>query len=94
MIRFSFIHALLVLLTAYIAHERGRRWWAWALLGLLFPIVSLILVLLLPAKNDVLPASQQTVEARFTRRCPVCGKGTPSDALYCPYCSADLNRPS
>ena len=92
MIRFSFIHAILLLLTAYIASERGRRWWAWALLGLFLPIVSLILVLLLPAKKpESLP--RPAVARHPGRPCLVCGREAPLDALYCPYCRSELNRP-
>jgi ABC-type glycerol-3-phosphate transport system permease component len=40
--------ALLALAAGALARVRGRRFWFWALLGLLIPVVTLAAVLILP----------------------------------------------
>jgi hypothetical protein len=42
--------ALLAIVSGLIGRAKGRRFWLWALLGFLFPVLAIVVVLLLPRR--------------------------------------------
>jgi hypothetical protein len=42
--------ALLAAVVGFVGRAKGRRFWFWALLGFFVPIVSLVIVLVLPRR--------------------------------------------
>jgi hypothetical protein len=40
--------AILAIVTGFVARARGRRFWLWALIGVVLPLVALVVVLVLP----------------------------------------------
>jgi len=40
--------SLLALAAGLVGRARGRRFWLWALIGLVFPVVAIVVVLVLP----------------------------------------------
>jgi hypothetical protein len=43
--------AVLAIITGVVARVRGRRFWPWAVLALVVPVVALLVVLLLPGRR-------------------------------------------
>jgi hypothetical protein len=44
--------ALLAIITGVVARARGRRFWAWAVLALVVPVVALVALLVLPNRRS------------------------------------------
>ncbi len=82
---FGLLHAASVVLTAFIANERGRRWWVWALVAAFLPVLALILVLVLP------PPVQAGRPGPAPLHCPTCGRMPPGNARFCPHCGSSVH---
>jgi hypothetical protein len=46
-----FADAIVAIATGLIGRARRRRFWLWALLGLFFPFVALVVVIVLPRRR-------------------------------------------
>lgn len=91
---FGILWIALAVLVAYCAVQKGRSVVGWFFLGLVFPIISLIVLWILnpigfdDEKSREI-ASKFGVSARY-RKCPACAEVVLKEAVKCRYCQSDL----
>ena len=68
--------------TALVARAKGSSWFAWGLIGAIFPVLGLIGVLLYRRETDEL-----------RRQCPSCGRTCMIYDALCTRCGTDLDFP-
>lgn len=61
----------------FLAQYKGRSAVLWAILALIFGLISTLVLAVLPQVEE-------------TKSCPRCYKDIPLPATRCPYCQADL----
>lgn len=78
---------ILTAMTAYAASTRGRSGPRWFAIGLFFPCMALIAVLLMPrlAKTGV-----DALVHEDLRPCPACDQDIQANASRCKHCAADV----
>lgn len=81
MIRLLIIALASGLACAYIARQKGRNPLPWLLYGLVFPVISLVFLLLTSALPEDSPSGRE-------RRCPHCGEMIPAEASRCKHCGS------
>ena len=81
-------------MVAFIAASRGRSHFMWLVFSLILsPLVTLILVLVLPSHADAAmlrDASGQTITTETHVRCPDCRELVRADARKCKHCAITL----
>lgn len=78
---------------AYIAGEKGRSIGGWFLLGLLLPLLSIILLIVLPNQKIVTDGSVESAGPKSMaqhRRCPFCAESVLKEAIKCKHCQSDI----
>jgi hypothetical protein len=88
---------LFAFITAVAASARGRNWFGWFLLGMLFSFFALILVLVLPSLNqaaEATPAAHKPApmapRAKSGLYCSACGAPVTMRDKFCHSCGANL----
>ena len=81
MIRLLVIAVASGLACAFVAREKSRDPLPWFFYGLVFPVVSLVFLLMTPAPPE-------TGRPRRERMCPHCGEAIPTEARACRHCGS------
>lgn len=82
---------ILSFVIGYIADKRGRSGIGWLALSLaISPVITLILLVLLPSHAPKTPATTTVSANRKTKRCPLCAEDIMIEAMRCKHCGADL----
>jgi len=80
--------------SAYIAGEKGRSIGGWFLLGLLLPLLSIILLIVLPPLKYSEATGRMEPEgvsaAGKYRKCPFCAEMVLKEAIKCKHCQSDI----
>lgn len=87
-----FILACFAVITALVAHGKGRNALGWLILGFLFGPLSLLAVAV--ASPDRRKAEMKEIRAGLQsgqlRRCPACAEAIRREATRCTHCSAEI----
>lgn len=81
---------LIGLIPATIAHNKGKSFVGWWILGTLAFIIALPAALLLKKSQDVLKPDH--IEQGKTRKCPYCSKTIEEETRICKYCNKYLPK--
>lgn len=76
----------IAVVTGVAGSSRGRSGFGWFILGAMFSIVALLLVLVLPSRQEYLTAPSPDTHVR----CPDCREMVYRDARKCKHCGTSL----
>lgn len=91
---FVVIILLGAILNGILASSRGRNTPGWALLGACFPLISLLILVLLPDLKANSSIQAQLIEAEHQRRLAELhsNQSNPDDQKNCPRCAESVKR--
>jgi hypothetical protein len=69
---------------AIVASNKGRSGFGWFIMGLLFSLISLLIVLVLPKVDEDTPSEETHV------KCPDCAELVRREARICKHCGCKL----